>query len=228
MINKNHHCSVRMATEGLTRMVESSRGKKWPSSKDAATFGSPLISMAAEDSSCISKGRSFRRDRAEDIPNRSGSAPPSMEGSFSSIENLLSQHNSSMGTSSTNLSSIVNNVEFEEHLRSDPAYLAYYLSNMNLNASLPPPLILRENHHMVRQIGGLGTNRKLPSLDDSSNGSLHLSQGSLPTHKEDPTDARSATISKDNLAENSGAVMPVKNTASLASYNKSLVDLIQV
>ncbi|CAB4302593.1 unnamed protein product [Prunus armeniaca] len=216
-----------MATEGLTRMVESSRGKKWPSSKDAATFGSPLISMAAEDSGCISKGRSFRRDRAEDIPNRSGSAPPSMEGSFSSIENLLSQHNSSMGTSSTNLSSIVNNVEFEEHLRSDPAYLAYYLSNMNLNASLPPPLILRENHHMVRQIGGLGTNRKLPSLDDSSNGSLHLSQGSLPTHKEDPTDARSATISKDNLAENSGAVMPVKNTASLASYNKSLVDLIQ-
>ncbi|PQP99292.1 pumilio homolog 5 isoform X1 [Prunus yedoensis var. nudiflora] len=179
---------VLMATEGLTRMVESSRGKKWPSSKDAATFGSPLISMAAEDSCCISKGRSFRRDRTEVIPNRSGSAPPSME---------------------------------------DPAYLAYYLSNMNLNASLPPPLILRENHHMVRQIGGLGTNRRLPSLDDSSNGSLHLSQGSLSTHKEDPTDARSATISKDNLAETSGAVMPVKNTASLASYNKSLVDLIQ-
>ncbi|XP_009379217.1 pumilio homolog 5 isoform X1 [Pyrus x bretschneideri] len=216
-----------MATEGLMRMVESSRGKKWPPSKDAATFGSPVRSMTAEESGFISKGHGFKRERAEVIPSRSGSAPPSMEGSFSSIENLLSQQNSSMKTSLTNLNNTVDNVENEEKLRSDPAYMAYYLSNMNLNAKLPPPLTVRENHHVVRHSGGLGTKGRLTSLDDSAR-SLHLSQGSLSTLQEDPNDASSSRKSNDNLAEDSVAVMPVKDTVSLASYNKSLVDLIQV
>ncbi|KAB2603787.1 pumilio 5-like [Pyrus ussuriensis x Pyrus communis] len=201
-----------MATEGLMRMVESSRETKWPPSKDSATFGSPLRSMTAEESGFISKGHGFKRDRAELLPNRSGSAPPSMEGSISAIENLLCQQNSSMKT---------------KKLSSDPAHLAYYLSNMNLNARPPPPLIVRENHHVVRHSGSLGTKWRSTSLDDSASGSLHLSQCSLSTLQEDPNDASSSRKSQDNLAEDSVAVMPVKDTASLASYNKSLVDLIQ-
>ncbi|KAM1714127.1 hypothetical protein ACFX12_024781 [Malus domestica] len=217
-----------MATEGLMRMVESSREMKWPPSKDSATFGSPLRSMTAEESGFISKGHGFKRDRAELIPNRSGSAPPSMEGSFSAIENLLCQQTSSMKTSLTNLNNDVDSVENEENLSSDPARLAYYISNMNLNARPPPPLIVRENHHLVRHSGGLGTKWRSTSLDDSASGSLHLSQGYLSTLQEDPNGASSSRKSQDNLAEDSVAVMPVKDTASLASYNKSLVDLIQV
>ncbi|RXI09700.1 hypothetical protein DVH24_014718 [Malus domestica] len=216
-----------MATEGLMRMVESSREMKWPPSKDSATFGSPLRSMTAEESGFISKGHGFKRDRAELIPNRSGQCSTKYGRFLSAIENLLCQQNSSMKTSLTNLNNVVDSVENEENLSSDPARLAYYLSNMNLNARPPPPLIVRENHHLVRHSGGLGTKWRSISLDDSASGSLHLSQGSLSTLQEDPNDASSSRKSQDNLAEDSVAVMPVKDTASLASYNKSLVDLIQ-
>ncbi|KAE7998945.1 hypothetical protein FH972_003438 [Carpinus fangiana] len=102
-----------MATESPMRMVESSR--KWPSSKDPAAFGFPLRNMAAEQSRLLLKEQRFLGDQAEIVPNRSGSAPPSMEGSLASIKNLLMQHNSSLN------SSLANYVP-EEQLCSDPAF----------------------------------------------------------------------------------------------------------
>ncbi|KAM5579830.1 pumilio [Rosa sericea] len=204
-----------MATESLMRMVESRKGEKWHSSMDAATYGSPLKSTAAEELGFLTKGHRFQRDRAEAIPNRSGSAPPSMEGSFYAIGNLLSHQNSSMITSSTNSRNTVQNVQSEE-LYSDPSYLAYCFANMNLNVRPPP-----------RHVVGSSTNWRLTSLDDSGNGSFHLSQGSLSTHKEELDDASSSKQASDNLAENSVSAMAVKNTHSLASHNKSVLDRIQ-
>ncbi|KAJ0075459.1 hypothetical protein Patl1_35219 [Pistacia atlantica] len=45
--------------------------------------------MAAEELGLLLKGNRFHGDQTDMIPNRSGSAPPSMEGSFAAIGNLL-------------------------------------------------------------------------------------------------------------------------------------------
>ena len=172
------------------RMVENRKGEKWHSSMDTATFGSPLRSTAAEELGFLSKMHRSQRDRAETIPNRSGSAPPSMEGSFYAIGNLLSQQNSNVQTRY-----IFENVRSQE-VYSDPAYLAYCFANMNLYVR-PPQC----------NVGGSSIDWRLTSLDDSGNGSFHLSQGSLSTHKEELDEASSSRQASDNLAENSGSAV---------------------
>ena len=82
-----------MAMESPMRVVETSRGTKWPSSEDAATFGSPLRSMAVEELGLFMNDPSLHKHQADLVPNRSGSAPPSMEGSFAAIRNLLIEQN---------------------------------------------------------------------------------------------------------------------------------------
>lgn len=209
-----------MATESPMRMVESGGARKCPSSKDAAIFGSPLNNIAAENLGLLVKGNRFHGDQTNMVPGRSGSAPPSMEGSFAAIGNLLAQQNLIMSSSLESLSSAIENCESEEQLRSDPAYFAYYCSNINLNPRLPPPLISRENRRLVCHIGGLGNSWRSASIDDSGNQSLQM----LSTHKEEPEDDKSPR----EASETSSALSSGQNTNSLAGRHKSLVDLIQV
>ena len=108
-----------------------------------------------------------------------------------------------MNSSSSSLGNALGNHESEEQLHSDPAYFAYYCTNVNLNPRLPPPLISRENRRLVRHIGASGSNWRSNSLDDSDNGSLNLSRNSLSTHKEEPEDDRSPRQESDDWAENS-------------------------
>ncbi|KAI9099644.1 hypothetical protein K1719_024649 [Acacia pycnantha] len=69
-----------MATESPIKI--SGAGGKWPSIKEAAIFASPSHNTAAKNLGMLLKRHRFH-DRGKDvIPNRSGSAPPSMEGSF--------------------------------------------------------------------------------------------------------------------------------------------------
>ncbi|MCD7452356.1 hypothetical protein HAX54_016284 [Datura stramonium] len=44
----------------------------------------------------------------------------------------------------------------EEQLRSDPAYIAYYYSNVNLNPRLPPPLLSKEDWRFTQRLQGAG------------------------------------------------------------------------
>lgn len=213
-----------MATESPMRMVGTTGAKKWHSSKDTSTFGSAPKDMAAEELGLLTEGEIPHKDQTEMIPSRSGSAPPSMEGSFAAIGNLLAQQNISIDSSLENLQIAIENSESEEQLLSDPAYIAYYCANVNLNPRLPPPLISRENQRLVRHIGAYGNNRKFTSADGSGN-KLQLSRGMLSTHKEEPENNRSPGHASDSRAESS---IPVKNTSSLAGRHKSLVDLIQV
>ncbi|XP_020225565.1 pumilio homolog 6, chloroplastic [Cajanus cajan] len=88
-----------MATESPIRISEA--GGKWPSLKEAATFGAPSRHMATEDMGIFLNGHRFHGSGKDVVPNRSGSAPPSMEGSFLAIENLLSHNttrNASLGS----------------------------------------------------------------------------------------------------------------------------------
>ncbi|XVF23319.1 hypothetical protein REPUB_Repub13aG0027400 [Reevesia pubescens] len=213
-----------MATESPMRLIESSGATNWRSSKDALVFGSPLKDMEVEELSLLLKGQRIHGDQTETVPSRSGSAPPSMEGSFAALGNVLAQKNASLTSSLASLSSIIENCESEEQLRSDPAYFAYYCSNINLNPRLPPPLISRENRRLARHIGGFGHNWRATSIDDSGNGSLPFYRTSLSTHKEEPEDG-SPRQASDKWTEDS--YMSLLEQDSLTGRHKSLVDLIQ-
>ncbi|OVA19220.1 Pumilio RNA-binding repeat [Macleaya cordata] len=213
-----------MATESPMRLVETTGPTKWPKSEEAS-FASSSHNMAAEELGMLLKGHKIQGNGREVVPNRSGSAPPSMEGSFAAIGNLIAQQNSNLDASLANLNNASEHFESEEQFRADPAYLAYYFSNVNLNPRLPPPLVSRENRRLVRHIGGYGNNWRLTSLDDSSNGSLHLSRGTLSTHKEEPEDDRSPP--SGDWAERSNVFFSGEFATSLAGRHKSLVDLIQ-
>lgn len=152
-----------MATESPIRIMEASG--KWASQ---ATF---------EEFGLVLKGEKFQEKQRNLGPNRSGSAPPSMEGSFAAIENLMSKHKIA-----------ANATPNEEQLRADPAYVEYYSAHVNLNPRLPPPIISEENRHLFRNIASTGNNPRLTSFDDST----CLTQNGLSTHKEESDDDQSS------------------------------------
>ncbi|CAL0334892.1 unnamed protein product [Lupinus luteus] len=213
-----------MATESPIRISKTSG--KWPSLTQAATYGPPSHNMATEDLGVLLKGPRFRGSGKIVAPNRSGSAPPSMEGSFHAIENLLSQQNTTQNASLATLNKAMQKCESEEQLRADPAYLAYYSSHVNLNPRLPPPLISRENRHMGHHISSFNNNWGSPFADDSSRSSTHLSQWTLATHKEESED-ESPQQPYDNESVKTSDIWPRPDEASSASQHKNVVDLIQ-
>ncbi|VFQ81198.1 unnamed protein product [Cuscuta campestris] len=75
---------------------------------------------------------------------RSGSAPPTVEGSLSAFGGIL-------GAGGGNFNGVS-----EEELRSDPAYISYYYSNVNLNPRLPPPLLSKEDWRSAQRLQGAG------------------------------------------------------------------------
>ncbi|XP_009145655.1 pumilio homolog 5 isoform X1 [Brassica rapa] len=201
-----------MTTQSAMRMVEGDHVKSWQaSSRDHPTgiFGSH--DMAVEDLRFLMERNrldSSGSDHTGKIPSRSGSAPPSMEGSFAALRNLLKHQEGSFSRSIENYGS-------EEEIRSDPGYVAYYLSNINLNPRLPPPLISRENQHLLRHLGGDGNNLSpTASWDDMGvRSSLLASRTALSTHREEPEDEAS-----------SGEQLTF---ASLPGRRKSFADIIQ-
>ncbi|KAE9598732.1 putative armadillo-like helical, pumilio domain-containing protein [Lupinus albus] len=213
-----------MATESPIRI--SKAGGKWPSLKEAATYGPPSHNMATEDLGILLKGHRFHGSGKIVAPNRSGSAPPSMEGSFHAIENLLSQQNTAQNASLVTLNKAMQKCESEEQLRADPAYLAYYSSHVNLNPRLPPPLISRENRHMGHHISSFSNKRGSPFADDSSRSSIRLSQWTLATHKEESEDESPQQPYDNELAKTSD-IWRRPDAASSASQHKNVVDLIQ-
>ncbi|KAJ0030322.1 hypothetical protein Pint_14058 [Pistacia integerrima] len=206
-----------MATESPIRISETS--SKWPAPKNAATFAPSSANMAVEELGLLRKGHNFRGGGRNAVPDRSGSAPPNMEGSFVAIDNIISQQNSGLSVSLANLDGAIGNFVSEEYLQTDPAYLTYYRSNVNLNPRLPRHLA----HHMNR----FGNNWGSSSVNDVANSSLHLSQVSLSTHKEESEDDRSPQHSVDDLAGRTNGLWSGKDAAQLAGQNKILVDIMQ-
>ncbi|CAN6997467.1 unnamed protein product [Brassica oleracea var. botrytis] len=163
-------------TKSAIRMVEGDHHmKNW---QQASRFGSQ--DMIVEDLAFLMKRNRLDSGSAggDHIPSRSGSAPPSVEGSFAALRNLLKQQEGS--SSSEVLSKAIESYDSEEEIRRDPTYVAYYLSNITLNPRLPPPLISRENQHL------LSTTASWDGMGIRS--SLHSSRRSLSTHREEPED----------------------------------------
>uniref|UniRef100_A0A7I4DEK1 PUM-HD domain-containing protein n=1 Tax=Physcomitrium patens TaxID=3218 RepID=A0A7I4DEK1_PHYPA len=176
------------------------------------------------------------------VPQRSGSAPPSVEGSLAAMGGLLDMPTSHKGGRGANVQSGEEDVlDAEEAQRADPKYLVYYYSNINLNPRLPPPLISWNNYRLAQRLqsgmgaAGFGDKKKLRSMDDSSSRSLFSSQPLLPTHREEPEvpeednspmEALARTVSSDWAERERGDGL-MGLSSGLGPRPKSLVDLIQ-
>ncbi|XP_047329900.1 pumilio homolog 1-like [Impatiens glandulifera] len=122
-----------------------------------------------------------RRHESDDLEkelnlHRSGSAPPTIEGSLNAAGRMFGgggSYNEFMDKTQNGFMSQ------EEEQRSDPAYLSYYYSNVNLNPRLPPPLISKEDWRFTQRMhggssavggGGVIDRRKTTVADGSSGG----------------------------------------------------------
>lgn len=130
--------------------------------------------------------REQRRAEADDRERelnifRSGSAPPTVEGSLSAVGGLFG---GGVGGNSVfpDFSGVKNGNGFasEEELRSDPAYHSYYYSNVNLNPRLPPPLLSKEDWRFAQRLkgsgsalGGIGDKRKVSRPENGGTRSLY-------------------------------------------------------
>ncbi|XAR72000.1 hypothetical protein NMG60_11018480 [Bertholletia excelsa] len=88
---------------------------------------------------------------------RSGSAPPTVEGSLSAVGGLFGGGGGAVADFG-GLS--------EEQLRSDPAYISYYYSNVNQNPRLPPPLLSKEDWRSAQRLQGNGGSSGLGGIGD--------------------------------------------------------------
>ncbi|GMI81772.1 pumilio 2 [Hibiscus trionum] len=172
---------------------------------------------------------------------RSGSAPPTVEGSLSAVGGLFGSGatipvGTGGGSGVTAFSALVgakngNSFASEEELRSDPAYHSYYYSNVNLNPRLPPPLLSKEDWKFAQRlkggssvIGGIGDRRKVNRADNGSSRSLFSMPPGFDARKqENEADAEkvhsSANWGGDGLIGLSGV--------GLGSKQKSLAEIFQ-
>lgn len=128
-------------------------------------------------------------DRERDLNIfRSGSAPPTVEGSLSAVGSLFRNSDSREFNHST--SNNINGVLSEDEIRSHPAYLSYYYSHDNINPRLPPPLLSKEDWRIAQRFraggssfGGIGDWRKKLADDGGDSSSLFSMQPGVYVQK---------------------------------------------
>ncbi|XP_057837273.1 pumilio homolog 5 [Cryptomeria japonica] len=214
-----------MATENPMRLISGGDGaRNWSTRSENLRFAS-FGDGAEEELGSLLKGQKFGNNR-QVIPNRSGSAPPTVEGSLTSLGGLFPHQNSSFESNWDGVGDAVENLQLEDKLRGDPGYLAYHYSH-NLNPRLPRG----ENRRLAHNLGALGNKQKLRSFDDSNSRSLFSSRPVLPTHKEEPEEERYPGVNPRQFStewlEMGSDYFSGTSSSLLGGRPKSLVDLIQ-
>ncbi|KAK4277942.1 hypothetical protein QN277_015858 [Acacia crassicarpa] len=116
---------------------------------------------------------------------RSGSAPPTVEGSLSAVDALFDASTASVfGTKGGGRGK---GFTSEEELRANPVYANYYYSNGNPNPRLPPPLVSKEDWRFTQRLsGGIGDRRngdsslfsvQLPGFDEKEDNGVNQRKG---------------------------------------------------
>ncbi|KAK9057598.1 hypothetical protein SSX86_022434 [Deinandra increscens subsp. villosa] len=167
---------------------------------------------------------------------RSGSAPPTVEGSLSAYGSLFGNNNNNNNNNNLAFSEFADGNGFmsEDELRADPAYASYYRSNVNLNPRLPPPLLSKEDFRFTQRLqggggvglGGIGDRRKAGRTDGGggSGGSIFMPPGFGSKKQEtDSSEAEKAKVS----AEWGGDGLIGLPGLGLGSKQKSLAEIFQ-
>ena len=179
--------------------------------------------------------RDQRRQESDDRERelnlyRSGSAPPTVEGSLSAVGGLFG---GSGGATFSEFAGTKNGNSFtsEEELRSDPAYLSYYYSNVNLNPRLPPPLLSKEDWRFAQRLkggasalGGIGDRRNVNIADDNGSRSLFSTPPGFNLKQKSEVDSEKIQGS----AEWGGDGLIGLPGLGLGSKQKSLAEIFQV
>ncbi|ONM03074.1 Pumilio homolog 5 [Zea mays] len=187
-----------MATESAFRLIGGTGARDW--SKGFGAFGSSAGALSGEDLGFVDNDTGVYGGWNKSVPNRSGSAPPSMEGSLAALGHLIDQQSGSFEASLTTLDNITDSSKSEEQLRADPAYFEYYGSKVNLNPRLPPPLISRESRRLMNRVGK-AKEWRMVSQDNSSKGSIYVPRSMLSTHKEEPEDDKSPRLDSSSVED---------------------------
>ncbi|XP_075499229.1 pumilio homolog 4 isoform X1 [Primulina tabacum] len=191
------------------------------------------------------QNRSLILERERDLNiNRSGSAPPTVEGALRIAGNLFMYPNAVQfdGSGSSSDTSASLDVLSEEQIRSHPLYLEYYYSHENLNPRLPPPLLSKEDWRVAQRIraagfclSGIGDLQNKDFADNGGNLSLFSMPPNLPVKKmEDETMELRKTalrnISRKNSAEflNKSSTGLIEGSSSgMGARRKSFADILQ-
>ncbi|XP_021897852.1 LOW QUALITY PROTEIN: pumilio homolog 4-like [Carica papaya] len=137
---------------------------------------------------------------------RSGSAPPTVEGSLSAVGSLF------MNSDFNDLNSLSNsdNNQFlsEDEIRSHPAYLSYYYSHEHVNPRLPPPLLSKEDWRVAQrfQAGGSSFSSledwRKKKVDGADSSSLFVMQPGLSVQQAENDLMEMRNASTNNLSRN--------------------------
>lgn len=168
-------------------------------------------------------------DRESDLNvYRSGSAPPTVEGSRKAIGSLFGR-SEVRGFENQNVSDELS----DEEMRSQLAYMSYYYSNENLNPRLPPPLLSKEDWRVAQRfgfggsaLGGIGDRRgrKQAVEGEGSSRSLFSLQPSLSMLGEKETMEQG--VGEEWLERGRDGLMGLPEIG-LGARRKSFADVLQ-
>ncbi|XVE75391.1 hypothetical protein DITRI_Ditri12bG0090600 [Diplodiscus trichospermus] len=174
---------------------------------------------------------------------RSGSAPPTVEGSLSAVGSLFanSEFGDIKGIRGFGSNSRNNGMLSEDEIRLHPAYLSYYYSNENINPRLPPPLVSKEDWRVAQRFQASGSSlgstgdwrKKLVDCGDSSSlfsmrPGLSVQRGQNDLMELRNANARNTSwkMSAEWLDRGSDSLVGVSGTG-LGARRKSSADILQ-
>ncbi|KAH7664755.1 Translational repressor Pumilio/PUF3 and related RNA-binding proteins (Puf superfamily) protein [Dioscorea alata] len=216
-----------MVTKNPIRLPGNSGGGNWAVNKRSSSFTSPKSDAAAQELGIPLKGSGFQGKEKNSLPNRSGSAPPSMCGSLASLRSLMGEQDFAGDGNLGNLSNTIESCESEAKLLTDSASYMYHCSKATLNLGLASSSISQEAQLAVDLIGGLEDNWSLPLFYVSDKESLSTSNSMRAAHKEEPDDNSSPKQESDDRRNSEFASAGFRTASKVHQYRKSLVDLIQ-
>ncbi|CAH2060172.1 unnamed protein product [Thlaspi arvense] len=176
-----------------------------------------------------------RQDETDEIERelnlyRSGSAPPTVDGSGSAAGGLFSGGG---GAPFLEFGGVNKGNGFggdDEEFRKDPEYLSYYYANMKLNPRLPPPLMSREDLRVAQRVkgssavlGGIGDRRKVN--DSRSLFSMPPGFDQMKQQQQQEFEAEKANASSSDWDANGLIGLP---GLDLGGRQKSFADIFQV
>ncbi|KAF8403099.1 hypothetical protein HHK36_011193 [Tetracentron sinense] len=171
---------------------------------------------------------------------RSGSAPPTVEGSLNAVGSLF--RNSGPDVSGISGTNNVNGVLSEEEIRSHPEYLSYYYSHDNVNPRLPPPLLSKEDWRVAQRFqagtssfGGIGDWRKKDLVHDGDSASLFSLQPGISAQRGEIDFMEPRMVKPRNLTRQPSAEWLERGTdgliglagVGLGARRKSFADMLQ-
>ncbi|EHA8592532.1 putative Pumilio [Cocos nucifera] len=163
---------------------------------------------------------------------RSGSAPPTVEGSLSAIEGLFGGDVTGVLPDISRAKN-GNGFSTEEELRSSPAYHSYYYSQVNLNPRLPPPLLSKEDWRSTQRframssgLEGIGDQGKSNRAEEGGRSLFSMQPGFNLKKKDRKVEPRRAPGSGEWLDKGADGLIGLPGIE--LGRQKSLADILPV